>query len=115
LETGEFVINVPTQDIKSEVMKAAIITEKPCPAGINEIEKAGLTPIASEKVKPPRVRECVAHYECLLDWHKGDLIFGKTVAVSVDRSVMDGADSRKVMLIAAKGRGSVDSSNLGIF
>jgi len=107
METREFVINVPTEDIASKILKAAIITEKPCPASVNEIERAGLTPFPSERVKPPRVKECVAHYECLLDWHKDGLIVGKVVAVSVDKSLMDKTDSRK-MLVVGGGR-TVDS------
>ncbi len=106
METGEFVINVPTEDVASKVLKAAIITEKPCPAGLNEIERAGLTPIPSEKVSPPRVKECGAHYECLLDWYKGGLILGKVVAASVDQSLMDGTDNRKFIVI---GVGRADS------
>jgi len=106
METGEFVINVPTEDIIGKVLKAAIITEKPCPAGLNEIERAGLTPIPSEKVRPPRVKECGAHYECLLDWYKEGLIVGKVVAVSVDKSLMDGTDNRKFIVI---GVGKADS------
>ncbi len=99
METGEFVINVPTEDIIREVLKAAMITGKACPRGRNEIEEAGLTPIPSEKVKPPRVKECAAHYECVLDWHRDHLIVGRVVAVSVDKSVMDGTDSRKMVVV----------------
>ena len=99
METGEFVINVPTEDIAGKVLKAAIITGNPCPPGLNEIERAGLTPIPSEKVSPPRIEECAAHYECLLDWYKRDLIFGKAVAVSVDKSLMDRTEKRKFTVI----------------
>jgi len=99
METREFVINVPTDNIASEVLKAAIITEKPCPSGFNEIERAGLTPIPSEKVRPPRVKECVAHYECVLDWYKDGIIVGKVVAVSVDKSLMIRTDDRKVLVV----------------
>jgi len=99
METKEFVINVPTEDIIGKVLNAAVITEKPCPPGANEIERAGLTPIPSEKVKPPRIKECVAHYECLLDWHKNGLIVGKVVAVSVDESLIRGTDSRKMVVV----------------
>ena len=106
METREFVINVPTEDIASKVLKAAIVTANPCPAGVNEIESAGLTPIPSEKVRPPRIKECVAHYECLLDWHRQDLIFGKVVAVSVDKSLIDRTEKRKLMVI---GVGRTDS------
>ncbi len=106
METREFVINIPTEDIITKVLKAARITEKPCSAGLNEIERAGLTPIPSEKVRPPRVKECVAHYECLLDWYKGNLIVGKVVAASVDKSLMDKTDNKKFIVIGA---GKTDS------
>lgn len=99
METKEFVINVPTEDIISKVLKVAMITEKPCPSGVNEIEEAGLTPIRSEKVRPPKVKECVAHYECLLDWYKDGLIFGRVVSVLVDKSLMDRTDSRRMVLV----------------
>ncbi len=106
METGEFVINVPTEDIISEVLKAAVITENPCPIGLNEIERAGLTPIPSEKVRAPRVKECVAHYECVLDWYKEGLIVGKVVALSADRSLMEGIPIRRMAVI---GSGTSDS------
>ena len=101
LETGEFVVNVPTDDILSKVLKLATLTVNPCPPGVNEIDKAGLTPISSERVEPPRIEECVAHYECLLDWHREALICGKVVAVSVDKSFFEGADARRPIIIEA--------------
>jgi len=101
LETGEFVVNVPTEDIMSRVLKVAKITVNPCPSGVNEIEEAGLTPILSEEVRPPRIEECVAHYECVLDWHRDALIFGKVVAVSVDKNLLEGTDARKLVIIGA--------------
>lgn len=99
LETKEFVANIPTEDIVGKILKAALITVNPCPLGVNEIEKAGLTPIPSEKVRPPRIKECVAHYECVLDWYREALIVGKTVAVSVDEGLMKGRDSKKMIFI----------------
>jgi flavin reductase (DIM6/NTAB) family NADH-FMN oxidoreductase RutF len=36
------------------------------PYGINEMEKVGLTPIPSLKVKPPRIKESPIHIECEL-------------------------------------------------
>lgn len=90
LETGEFVVNIPDRDI----LKKAVITAVPYPKGINEIEKAGLTAMPSSKVSPPRVKECKAHAECKLMWHKrlGDnaiVFIGRVVALSVDEDVFD--------------------------
>ncbi|MEM2885903.1 MAG: flavin reductase family protein, partial [Thermoproteota archaeon] len=106
LETGEFVVNVPTEDIIGKVLKVAKMTENPSPSGVNEIERAGLTPILSEKVRPPRIEECVAHYECVLDWHRDALILGKVVFASVDKSLLEGVDARKLVVIGA---GQTDS------
>jgi len=108
LETKEFVVNIPTEDIVAKTLKAALITVNPCPLGVNEIEKAGLTPIPSEKVRPPRIKECVAHYECVLDWYREALIVGKTVAVSVDESLMKRRDSRKMIFVVG------DSNSYGV-
>jgi flavin reductase (DIM6/NTAB) family NADH-FMN oxidoreductase RutF len=99
METGEFVINIPTEDILDRILKVAIITNQPSPAGVSEIEKARLTPIPSEKVEPPRIEECIAHYECVLDWHKDNLFVGKVVAVSVDRTLYEMTDSRKMVIV----------------
>jgi len=101
LETGEFVINVPTDDIMDKVLKVATITVNPPSPGVSEIERAGLTPILSEEVRPPRIEECVAHYECLFDWHRDAVIFGKVVAVSVDKGLLEEADFRKPVMIGA--------------
>lgn len=99
METGEFAVNIPTEDIIAKVLKIAVLTEKIWPAGLNEIKQAGLTPIPSEKVKPPRIKECVAHYECLLDWHKDNLIVGKVVAVSVEHNLMVGKATKNMVII----------------
>ena len=99
METKEFVINVPTEDIIGKVLKAAVLTMEPCPPGVNEIDRGGLTPIPSEKVRPPRIQECVAHYECVLDWHNEGLIVGRAVAVSVDKSLLDRPNSGRMIVV----------------
>ena len=99
METKEFVINVPTEDILDKALRVSMITMQPCSEGTNEIEKAGLTPIPSEKVRPPRIEECVAHYECVLDWYRDSIIVGRAVAVSVDRSLLEKTDNRKMVIV----------------
>ena len=59
----EFVANWPSIDILKEVM----ICATNYPRGVNELEMAGLHQIPSNKVKPPRIKECLAHYECRLN------------------------------------------------
>lgn len=37
------------------------------PSGVNEFTKAGLTEVKSNQVRPPRVAECPAAYECVVE------------------------------------------------
>lgn len=87
LETEEFVVNVPSADMIEEIW----ITQKPFPYGINELEEADLTPLPSEKVKPPRIKECKAHIECKVIWTKiigsACLVLGNIEVISVDKEM----------------------------
>lgn len=60
LETGEFVANLVSADL-IEQMNA---TSVDAPKGVSEFEYAGLTPVASRLVKPPRVGEAHSALEC---------------------------------------------------
>ena len=60
--TGEFVVNIVSEDF-AEKMNA---TSAEVPPEIDEFLLAGLTPLASELVKPPRVAESRIHLECRL-------------------------------------------------
>lgn len=59
-QTGEVVINLVDYNMVRQMAIAGI----EYPHGISEFEKSGLTPIASDIVKPFRVKESPAHYEC---------------------------------------------------
>ena len=89
LEQHEFVVNI----VGETMLEKALETAKDYPKGVNEMEKAGLTGIPSQKVAPPRIAECVVHLECKKECHKtyGDeiIIFGRVVAASVDEAVLD--------------------------
>lgn len=93
-EVPEFVVNLPSKDLTDEVW---ICGDKhagnPIPYGVNELEIAGLTAIPSEKVKPPRIKECYAHLECKMLWMKdvGNyyLILGEVVAGSFTEGYLD--------------------------
>ncbi len=61
--TKEFVINYAPYSLIEKVVKTGLMYS----AGVNEIEKAGLTAIPALKVKPPRIEECFQHIECRLD------------------------------------------------
>lgn len=88
LATKEFVVNFPSEDI----VKQALLTAQPYSPTVNKIEKAGLTAVPSKKVKPPCIKECMAHLECILEWTKqhGEeiIIAGRIVAGSIEESLL---------------------------
>jgi len=61
-ETGEFVVNI----VSDAIAAAANATSAEVPPEVDEFVLAGLTPIASEAVRPPRVAESPAQMECRL-------------------------------------------------
>ena len=58
--TKEVVINVVSYDMVQQMNLASC----EYPKGVNEFEKSGFTPIASDHVKPFRVKESHAQLEC---------------------------------------------------
>ena len=62
-DTREFVINYAPYSLMEKVAD----TGRMYSAGVNEMEKAGLTPLPAVKVKPPRIEECFQHIECRLN------------------------------------------------
>jgi len=107
LETREFVVNIPNNDIAEK----ALITADSFPRNVNEIEKAGLTAIPSKRVKPPGIKECIAHAECVLEEVKrfaigeyvspndrgkyGNLFIGRVVHASVKKEILEADETGK--------------------
>ncbi|HEY9117897.1 MAG TPA: flavin reductase family protein [Roseivirga sp.] len=60
METEEVVINIVSFDVVEQMS----LSSTAYPKGTNEFKKAGLTEEPSELVKPPRVKEAIAAYEC---------------------------------------------------
>jgi flavin reductase (DIM6/NTAB) family NADH-FMN oxidoreductase RutF len=61
-ETGEFVVNV----VSDAIAAAANATSAEVPPEVDEFVLSGLTPVASEAVRAPRVAESPAQMECKL-------------------------------------------------
>ena len=61
--TKEFVVNYAPYSLIEKVVQ----TGRMYSAGVNEINKAGLTAVPALKVKPPRIEECFQHVECRLN------------------------------------------------
>jgi flavin reductase (DIM6/NTAB) family NADH-FMN oxidoreductase RutF len=60
LQCKEVVINMVSYPIVEQMSLASTEYDK----GVNEFIKSGLTPVPSVKVKPPRVKESPASFEC---------------------------------------------------
>ena len=84
LKTKDFVVNIPGR----KILKQLWICKKEFPYGVSELKKAKLTEEKSNKVKPPRIKECSAHFECKLyrKERAGDhlLIIGRVLEARVE-------------------------------
>jgi len=110
-ETKEVVINV----VNYAIVQQASLSSCEYPKGVNEFEKAGLTPIASEMVKPFRVKESPVQMECkvLQVIETGDqggaanLIVCEILLMHIDDSVLNEEkkmiDENKIDLVARMG------------
>lgn len=93
-ENGEFVINV----VSYEVAEKMNVTAGDYELGEDEFEIAGLTQVPSKTVKPYRVAESSAHFECELMQivHVGEgplaanLVIGQIKHLHIEDSVLDG-------------------------
>jgi flavin reductase (DIM6/NTAB) family NADH-FMN oxidoreductase RutF len=94
-QTGEFVWNLATRDL-AEAMNSTAATVAP---EVDEFVLGGLTPVASDRVKPPRVGESRVAMECKLaeivqlrsaagERIRTWLVLGEVVAVHIDRSLL---------------------------
>ena len=89
----ECVINIVNYDIVEQMSLAS--TEYPL--GVSEFEKTGLTPIASDVVKPFRVKEAPVQFECKINdvvalgtqGGAGNLVICEVVRIHVEESILD--------------------------
>jgi len=61
-QVGEFVINLTNEETAEQMNLSATVL----PYGQTEFDWAGVTPVPSELVRPPRVAEAPVSFECLL-------------------------------------------------
>jgi flavin reductase (DIM6/NTAB) family NADH-FMN oxidoreductase RutF len=120
--TREVVINVVNYDMVQQTSLAS--TEYA--DGVDEFIKSGLTPIASEVVKPFRVKESPVQFECKVtqiiplgtEGGAGNLVLCEVVRIHIDESVLDenGAiDQYKIDLVSRLGGNWYSRSNQGLF
>jgi len=92
--TKEFVVNIATESNAAQMNQSSA----PYPYGVSEFEKTGATPVPSTLVKPPRVKESPAAYECRLlqivplgeGPLAGNLIIGQVVQIHVSEQIYKG-------------------------
>lgn len=90
-DTGEFVVNTVSEAIVQQMNVCAI----DFPPEIDELQQAGLTAAPSLKVRPPRVAESPASFECRL-WRSievgagsGMIVLGEVVAMHIQDEFID--------------------------
>ena len=91
--TKEFVVNI----VSEEIAEAMNLTSGEYPPEVDEFEVAGLTAIASDLVKPPRVAESSVNMECRLylaiefseEPGGGNLVIGEVLRFHVDDRVVE--------------------------
>ena len=90
-ETREFVCNLAVLD----TLDAVLTTGMSYPRGVNEMVEAGLDPVPSRLVKPPRVKASPCALECkllrIVDMHDLDgkaverhVAFGQVIGIHID-------------------------------
>ncbi|QHS61446.1 flavin reductase family protein [Chitinophaga agri] len=110
LETREVVINV----VNYAMVQQASLSSCEYAKGVNEFEKSGFTPVASEKVKPFRVKESPVQFECIVkevlsqgtEGGAGNLIICEPVMIHINEDILNEAgaiDPHKIDLVARMG------------
>ena len=88
--TGEFVVNVVTEDL----LHGMNVCATDFPAGVDELEMAGLTHTPSTLVKVPRIAQAHAALECTefqtIEIGRSRIILGRVVAMFVEERFLDG-------------------------
>ena len=120
--TNEVVINVVSYSMVQQVS----LSSTEYPEGINEFEKAGFTMLASEKVKPFRVAESPAQFECKVTniietgegGGAGNLIICEVLKMHIREEILDEngyIDQHKIDLVARMGGSWYTRATPGMF
>jgi flavin reductase (DIM6/NTAB) family NADH-FMN oxidoreductase RutF len=108
--TKEVVINVVTY----AMVQQASLSSCEYPRGTSEFEKAGFTPLASEKIKPFRVKESPVQLECIVkqiietgqEGGAGNLVICEPVLIHINDDILNSQgviDPHKIDLVARMG------------
>jgi len=91
--TGEFVVNIVSEEIAEQMN----LCSAEVPPEVDEFELSGLTPLASDLVKPPRVAESKVQMECRLrqilvvseEPGGGSLVLGDVLRFHIEEALLD--------------------------
>lgn len=120
--TKEVVINVVNYDIVQQMS----LTSTEYPDGVNEFEKAGLTMLPSDLVRPFRVKESPVQMECKVNeiialgeqGGAGNLVICEVVKMHIAEEVLaeNGTiDQHKIDLVSRMGGNWYSRANQGLF
>jgi flavin reductase (DIM6/NTAB) family NADH-FMN oxidoreductase RutF len=120
--TKEVVINVVNYDIVQQMS----LSSTEYPKGVNEFEKAGLTMLKSDVVKPFRVAESPVQFECKVndiiklgtEGGAGNLIICEVVKFHISKDVLNKDETinqKKLDLVARAGGNLYSRANKGFF
>ena len=93
-DTKEFVVNIVSESFAEKM----VLCSTDFDSDVNEFEMSGLTPIASQKVVPPRVGESKVSFECILNQiveigdgtaGSGFVVIGTIVLFHIDEEVYE--------------------------
>tara|TARA_B100001250_G_C19769360_1_gene776347 strand:- start:846 stop:1712 length:867 start_codon:yes stop_codon:yes gene_type:complete len=109
-EVKEVVINI----VNHELVDQSSIASNEYPQEVDEFIKAGLTPIASKKVQPFRVKESPVQIECKVNdiielgnnGGAGNLIICEVLLIHIDEKILDKEnyiDPNKIKLVGRMG------------
>jgi len=119
---GEVVINI----VNYEIVQQMSLSSTEYPEGVNEFVKSGLTPVASDLIRPFRVAESPAQFECLVkdviavgkEGGAGNLVICEVVKIHLQEKYLDEnrqIDHRKIDLVARMGANWYCRASEGMF
>ena len=122
LITKEVVINIVNYDMVQQMS----LSSTEYPDGVNEFIKSGLTEVASDIVKPPRVQEAPVQFECKVNdvialgnqGGAGNLVIAEVVKLHIKETVLDTdgkIDANKIDAVARMGGNWYNRSREGMF
>lgn len=122
LATKEVVINV----VNYAIVQQMSLSSTEYAAGVNEFEKAGLSMLKSDIVKPFRVKESPVQYECKVkevvalgeEGGAGNLIIAEVVKLHINEAILTEdlkINQHEIDLVARMGGNWYTRANLGMF